>query len=224
MAGERAAKRAAVLLLAATAAALVFVATAVAAENYTFRFTAADQAAARATVLHRADLGNTVWKGGLTKADLSPPPGCMGRLKLSDLVVTGAAESSYTGSGIWFDNEVELLRTPRMVTVDWQRLMHTSNFLSCYRSVAAKARPRIGKVGSIRWIAFPQVATHVRALRLIIDVPVSGTSVSYIYDSVLIGSGRAEITLTTLSPYAARAAVFAAEQRLARILVKRCPN
>jgi hypothetical protein len=52
---------------------------------------------------------------------------------------------------------------------------------------------------------------------LIIDVPASGTSVRYIYDSALIGSGRAEITLTTFSPYAARAAVFAAEQRLARI-------
>src|SRR4051794_3747131 len=158
MAGQRAARRAGVLLLAATAAALVFVVTAMAAENYRFRFNATDQAAARASVLRRADLGDTVlWQGGLTKPDLSAPPACMRGLKLSDLVVTGAAESSYTGSGIWFDSQVEILRTPRMVSLDWQRLMQTSNFLSCYRDEVAKFRPRIGKVASIRWVAFPHV-------------------------------------------------------------------
>jgi hypothetical protein len=223
MAGERAAKRAAVLC-AAMAAALVSVATAVAAENYTFRFTAADQAAARSTVIRRADIGSSRrWKGGLIKPDLSAPPACMGT-KLADLVVTGAAESNYSGSGIWFDSQAELLQTPRMVTVDWQRLMHKPNLLSCYRSEVAKAAPRIGKVGSIRWIAFPHIAPHVKALRLNIAVPVSGTPVRFIYDSVLIGRGRTEITLTTLAPYAARAAVFAAEQRLATTLVNRCPN
>jgi hypothetical protein len=221
MAGERAAKRAAVLY-AAMAAALVFVVTA-AAENYTFRLNAADQAAAPAAVLQRADLGNKArWRGGLTKPDLSAPVACMGNPKLSDLVLTGAAESKYSGSGIWFDSEVELFQTPRMVTVDWQRYMRTSNLLSCWRSEIAKAQ--MGKVGAIRWIAFPRVATYVRALRLIIDVPVSGGSVRFNFDSVLIGSGRSEITLTTLAPYAARAAVFAAEQRLARTLVNRSPK
>jgi hypothetical protein len=148
----------------------------------------------------------------------------MGNPKLADLVVTGAAESNYSGSGIWFDSEVELLQTRRMVTLDWQRFMHTPNFLSCYRSEVAKAGPRIGKVRSIRWISFPHIASRVKALRLIIDIPISGKPVRFFYDAVLIGSGRAEITLTTLAPNAARAAVFAAEQRLAQALVSRCPN
>src|SRR5437764_2644193 len=117
MAGERRAKRTGFLLLAATAA-LVFVVTATAAENYRFRFTAADQAAARSTVLQQADLGNSArWKGGLTKPDLSAPPACIGKLKLSDLVLTGAAESRYTGAGVWLDSEVELLQTARMVSI-----------------------------------------------------------------------------------------------------------
>src|SRR3954471_21405223 len=222
MAVGRPAKRLGVLLLAATAAALVFVVAAVAAENYRFRFTPADQAAARGSVLRRADLGNTVlWQGGLTKPDLSAPPACMRGLKLSDLVVTGAAESSYTGSGIWFDSQVELLQTARMVSLDWQRLIRTSNFLACYRAEVAKIRPRIGRVHSIRWLAFPHVAPHLRMLRLMIDVPVSGTRVPFIWDGVLIASGRAEITLTTFAPYAARVAVVAAERRLARTLVHR---
>src|SRR6266536_1909550 len=178
MAGECRAKRTGFLLLAATAAALVFVVTATAAENYRFRFTATDQAAARATVIQQADLGNRARsKGGLTKPDLSPPPACIGKLKLSDLVVTGAAESRYAGSGLWFDSEVELLQTPRMVSIDWQRSMHTSNYLACYRSMVANDRPHIGKVVSIRWIAFPHIATYVRAFRLVIDIPYSGASV-----------------------------------------------
>jgi hypothetical protein len=223
MAGESRVRRAAVLL-AAVVAAVVFVSAAVAAENYTFRFTAADQAAARSTVIRRADLGNSArWKGGLTKPDLSAPPACMGKPKLSDLVVTGAAESKYSGSAIWFDSEVELLQTVRMVSVDWQRFLRTPNFLSCVRSEVAKAQ-RIGKVGSIRWIAFPHIASRVRAFRLIIDVRVSGGAVRFFYDSVIIGSGRTEITLTTFAPQAASAAVFAAEERLARTLANRCSN
>src|SRR5436853_466277 len=63
-----------------------------------------------------------------------------------------------------------------MVSIDWQRSMHASNYLACYRSMVAKARPRIGKVVSIRWIAFPHIATYLRAFRLVIDISHSGAS------------------------------------------------
>ena len=79
----------AVLALAVTAGAL--------GDSYTVRYKAADQAAARAVVPRRADLGTTAqWKGGPAKPDLSSLT-CPGyRPKQSDLIVTGAAASEWT--------------------------------------------------------------------------------------------------------------------------------
>jgi hypothetical protein len=42
-------------------------------------------------------------------------------------------------------------------------------------------------------------------------------------DLVLVGRDRTEITLTTVAPYAARAPIKAAEERLARLVVSRIP-
>jgi hypothetical protein len=82
-----------VFVLAAVALALL-TATAVPAGDgkEQIKFNAADQAAARAVVIRRADLGSTGWAGGPTKPDLSSGPTCANyHPKVSDLVLTGAA-------------------------------------------------------------------------------------------------------------------------------------
>src|SRR5436305_11181987 len=87
------------------------------------RYNAADQAAARATVLRRSDLlPSTGWTGGRTKPDLSPPPSCPNyHPKQSDLVLTGAAQSNFRRGPLVIGNEVQILKTRRMVRLDWQR-------------------------------------------------------------------------------------------------------
>lgn len=57
-------------LPAALATALVLAGAALAAERSTVRLNASDQAAARAAVLRKADLG-AGWSGGASKPDLS---------------------------------------------------------------------------------------------------------------------------------------------------------
>ena len=59
------------------------------------KFNPADQAAARAVVIRRADLGSSGWVGGPTKPDLSSGPTCANyHPKVSDLVLTGAARTT----------------------------------------------------------------------------------------------------------------------------------
>src|SRR5438128_1229620 len=82
---------------------------------------AADQAAARAVVLRRSDLG-AGWNGGRIEPDLSGGPTCPNyHPKVSDLVITGAAASDFRRTGVDFANEVEVLRTAGMVSRDWRR-------------------------------------------------------------------------------------------------------
>jgi hypothetical protein len=87
------------------------------------RFNAADQSAARAVVLRKSDLGSASdWKGGARKPDLSAAPSCPNyNPKQSDLVLTGIAETQFSQGTIVFDSEVQVLATPRMVRLDWQR-------------------------------------------------------------------------------------------------------
>src|SRR5262245_48370843 len=65
-------------------------------------FTASDLAAARAAVLHRADLGTAGgWTGGAKKPNLKTTLSCPGYApKQSDLILTGAAEADYHHSGL----------------------------------------------------------------------------------------------------------------------------
>jgi hypothetical protein len=190
------------------------------ADNYRFRFTAADQAAARAVLLQRADLGTTVmWKGGTKKPDLSAQPTCPTyHPKESDLVVTGAAASDFSTTGLEFDSEVEVLQTAAMVRLDWQR-SDTPALLPCLRSQFASSTQV--KLVSLKRIGFPHLATYTTALRLVMDITRSGQTVRVLVDLVALGRDRTEVTLTTTAPFANRQVVAAAEVRLARILVSR---
>jgi hypothetical protein len=187
------------------------------------RYNAADQEAARATVLRLSDLSpSTGWTGGRVKPDLSPGPTCPNyHPKQSDLVLTGAAQSSFRRGAVVIGNEIQVMKTRRMVTLDWQREVLAPGTIACQRRDLARSIGASAKVVSFKWIAFPTIAKYTAEFRALVDFPVGGKTGHLVVDAVLVGEGRSEISLTTLAPAAAKASLTAAERRLARKIVAR---
>jgi hypothetical protein len=121
---------------AVLAVALVPVATASSPPNKEqVRFTKADQAAARAAVVRKADLGSG-WGGGATKPDTSSKMSCPGyEPKQSDLVLTGAAQTVWGRSGVQLQSIAQVLKSPAMVARDWQRTVVDPRALGCLRYI-----------------------------------------------------------------------------------------
>ena len=210
----------------AAVAGLALAAAAFAAAKQPIRFTPAGQAAARAVVLQRADLGSASgWTGGAKKPDLSSDTHCANfHPKDSDLVLIGAAETDWQHAGLEFDSEAQVLQTPKMVQLDWQRTVLSPHLLPCLRETLAKAGGASAAVVSVARLAFPQVAPYTRAFRTVVEVTSGTQKVRVLIDVVLIGRGRTEVTLTTTAPLAAEAVVRPAELRLARLLASRLRN
>jgi hypothetical protein len=205
----------------AAVAGVALSAVAVAAAEKQIRFTKAGQVAARATVLQQADLVLPGWTGGAKKPDLTSDAGCANfHPKDSDLVLNGAAETDWKRAGLEFDSEAEVMQTARMVRLDWQRTVLSSNMLPCLRKLLAKT---VGSAASasIRTVAFPRVSTFTHAFRILIAVKSGTQTVHVITDLVLFGRGRTELSLTTTAPAAAAASVHGAEVRLARLMASR---
>ena len=212
------------LLLGAAAAAVVasISAGAVLAGDPTkeqVALTAAGNAHAKPEVLRRKDVGPG-WSGGSRKPDLTGLH-CSYKPKQSDLVIVGAAETTWHRQGFEIDSEAQVLRTPKMVRLDWQRTVVAPQVLACLRESFEKQLGSSGKLVSLRRVAVPQLATFARAFRITIDVKTSGGSIPVESDFVLLGQARNEISLSVLGPSAAKALLRKAELRLARVLVGR---
>jgi len=181
---------------------------------------AADQAAARRVVLRRNDLGPG-WTGGRVKPDLTSQVSCASyHPKVSDLVVTGAAESQFRSTGLVLANEVEVFRTAAMVDRDWRRSIVPAA-VPCLRRTLTKGLGTQAKVLSFGRIPFPKVGTHSAAFRGIVAVSALGQTVRVLLDIVLVGKGRTEISLDATAPAATARAVSSTERRLARTLAAR---
>jgi hypothetical protein len=208
--------------MAAVAGVLVLAAGAAAADpgKQKVELNAADQAAARRVVLRRSDLGPG-WTGGRVKPDLTSQVSCASyHPKVSDLVVTGAAESQFRGTGIILANEVEVFRTAAMVERDWRRSIVPAA-VPCLRRTLTKGLGTQAKVLSFGRIPFPQVGTHSAAFRGIVVVSALGQTVRVLLDIVLVGKGRTEISLDATAPAATARTVSSAERRLVRKLAAR---
>jgi hypothetical protein len=188
------------------------------------RLNATDTAAARAVLLRRSDLPTSrAWHGGRTKPDLSS-----GRVtcanfhpKRTDLIVTGGAESDFSHGLFNFDNLVKVLKTTRMVRLDWQRVALAPGLLSCMRHYIATSLPADSKLVSIQRLSFPHVARYTYAARVVIRVAARGSTLRLLLDFATFARGRTLINFTNAMPYAARATARPEEIRLARILVAR---
>ncbi|TML44725.1 MAG: hypothetical protein E6G19_07480 [Actinobacteria bacterium] len=209
--------------LAAVATALVTAAAVSAGDGKEqIKFNAADQAAARAVVIRRADLGTSGWSGGATKPDLSAGPSCPNyHPKVSDLVLTGAARTTFQRSGFEFDSQSGVLKTRRMVALDWRRSVLAPGAVPCLRQTIGKGLGSNAKVVSFAKLPFPQLSTYAALFRGIISVQAQGKTVRVLTDLVLVGRSRTELTLTIAGPATAKRAISAAERRLARLLIRR---
>jgi hypothetical protein len=204
--------------------AVLVAAAAAAADNYALRLTAADQAAARAAVIRRGDLGTTArWKGGAVKPDRSQLQCSNYNPKHSDLVVTGNASAHWSTPGLELDSSVQIFETDDMVRIDWQR-SDTAALLSCLRGKLARTLGAHGRLVSVQRIPFPALSTFTDAFRALIDVPASGGTVRVMADTVFLARARTEIQLSTIAQYANVAAVQAAEARLAVLMADRAPS
>ena len=185
------------------------------------RFNAADQAAARAVVIRRADLGSG-WAGGPAKPDLSAGPSCPDyHPKVSDLVLTGAARTTFQRSGFEFDSQSGVLKTRRMVALDWRRSVLAPGVVPCLRRTIGSGLGPNANVVSFKKLPFPTLATYSALFRGVISVQAQGKTVRVLTDLVLVGRSRTELTLTVVGPASAKSAISAAERRLARVLITR---
>jgi hypothetical protein len=211
------------LVVAGCLVALAAAASAL-ADTIQVHYTAADQAAARRAILRSADLGaGAAWTAVPAKPDVTSSMDCSGfHPKQSDLVVTGAAASEFRSTGIDIRSEAHLLRTPRMLALDWQRTVIAPEVLPCLRQGVTKGIAGAGtRLVSLKRVAFPRITSRTAAFRALLDVTSGGQSIRVLVDIVAIGKGRTELTLTTSAPYVALASVVPAEVRLARILAAR---
>lgn len=212
------------LLLGSAAAALVASVSAAAVmaadpSKEQVALTAAGNAQAKAEVLRGKDLGQG-WSGGAKKPDLTGLK-CSYKPKQSDLAIVGAAETTWQRQGFEISSEAQVLRTPKMVRLDWQRTILAPQVVPCLRKSFQKQLGSSAKLASIRRIAFPHMAQYATAFRMIIDVKTGGGTVPVESDFVALGRGRNEISLSLFGPRAAKAVLQKAELKLARLVVAR---
>lgn len=206
------------VLIAAAVAALALAGTAL-ADQWQVHRTAAGNAAARASVVQRADLGTaTGWTGGFKAPDMSSTPPCHGFApKQSDLVVVGAAASAWQHSGLELQSQANILETFAMVQLDWQRTVLDARVTPCLRETLLKQLGTGAKLVHFGVLAFPRVAPLVRCYRAVVTT----SGVKVFVDVLALGKGRTEIELLTVAPLAADSVIRIAERRLAEKLVAR---
>lgn len=211
-----------VLALVAAQAAL-----AARAEVPVVRFTAADQAAAKAVVLKLTDFDTGAgWRGGLERnAKAFTGDTCPGLYepKQADLVITGVAKSDFKAEGVQVSSGVQVYKTERMARLDWERSVRNPASLACLRKHAAASLSPGMRLVSLKTVSFARVGERVTRHRLIVDYTVAGstTPVRLLFDTVALGRGRTGISFSFAIAYAHRAAADAAEVRIARILDSR---
>jgi len=216
-------------VLAAATVILFGLVTAAAAEpasappsKQQIRFTAADQAAARAAVLRLTDLGSSGWQGGRLKPDVGSGLTCRGYSpKQSDLVLTGAAETAWHRPGLQVRSVAQVLKTRAMVARDWARTVTDPRAVACLRGAVTKGLTSSERLVSFRRLPFPRLAPFATAYRAIVEVSAGGASARVLVDLVLVGRSRTELTLLLAAPAAAGASIAAADARLARTLLAR---
>jgi O-acetyl-ADP-ribose deacetylase (regulator of RNase III) len=210
------------VILVAAAAGLLLAGVAL-ADKEQIHFTAAGQLAARAAVLSRADVGSAPgWTVKTRKPDLSGATGCANfNPKQSDLVLTGAAEAEWSRLGLDLESSAQVLQTPAMVKLDWQRTGEAADAQACLRENFQKQATAAARFVSFAKVAFPAVATYTLAFRAVFDYTQGTNTVPVAVDLVFVGRGHTEITLTTTAPLATGPAVKTLEIRLARALAAR---
>jgi hypothetical protein len=211
-------------LAAAATAALLFLlvlASAAAADREQVKLTRSGQRAAHTAVLKRSDL-HGAWTGTAKKPVINSEIGCPGfHPKQSDLVVVGAAETDWRSAHAHFDSTAQVLKTPRMVQLDWKRTVRAPKVLPCLHRNVLMSLASTERLSFVTRLPVKHFAPFVHLYRSVVVVGPPKKRVPILIDSLLIGKGRTEITLTTTALYSARHSVMRTELRLGRALARR---
>jgi hypothetical protein len=207
------------MLAAAAALALAPVAY---ADTFRQQVSAADAAAARASVIHRSDIGQP-WKGGFLPAGIGTDVICANfRPRFSDLVVTGAAASRYTATGSTLTSITQVMQSEQMMTTLWRRFTGARGFISCARRTAARTLPAPTHFVSLRELKIPPIGRRSRAWRMVYDVDLGqGETMRMVSDTFITERGRSQVTLMSTMPVAWRSVLFPKEILIARVLTSR---
>jgi len=205
-------------VVAAAGLAALALAGAVAADRPQLQFTAADKAAAKSAVVQRADLGaTTTWSGGSTTPQFGGLQCPAYEAKLSDLVVTGAAATTWKAGGgvLEVETQATVLRTAHMVALDWERTVTAPQAVPCQRKELVQRLGSSSRLVSFGVIPFPHIAAYARAYRAVVETGSGTQTVRVVLDAVLFGRSRTEISIVTTAPLAHAASVAALERYLA---------
>ena len=136
-------------------------------------------------------------------------------------MIVGAAETTWQRQGFEISSEAQVLRTPKMVRLDWQRTVLAPQVMPCLRESFQKQLGSSAKLASIRRIAFPHAAQYVAAFRMIIDVKSGGGTVPVESDFVALGRARNEISLSLFGPRCGQGRSAEGRAEAARLLAAR---
>jgi hypothetical protein len=196
-------------VLAASAVLLVAAGDAL-ADSYVYRFTSADQLAARRTVLLRRDLPSlNKWNGGSVKPGEGPTAAttsCSGAVpKQPALVVTGDKETRWTFNGFTIDTQTTIFRSAAMVEKDWARQPQTTQLLSCFHDQWAAMGPAGSRLVSAKKLSISAHGTHSMAIQIVFSGShSSGKQPSLVaMDIVNFTQGRTKVTIAAATPLSA---------------------
>jgi hypothetical protein len=177
------------------------------AESYVYRFTSADQLAARRTVLLRRDLpGLSKWDGGSVKPGEGPTAAttsCSGAVpKQPVLVVTGDKETRWTFNGFTIDTQTTVFRSAAMVEKDWARQPQTTQLLKCFHDQWAAMGPAGSRLVSAKKLSISTHGTHSMAIQIVFSgSQSSGKQRSLVaMDIVNFTRGRTRVTIAAAAP------------------------
>jgi hypothetical protein len=205
-------------LLAAALGALVFAGTAVADPlDPKVKSNVLDEAYAARAVVSRADLGNA-WNGGKVNNPSLKQPVCPAlRPNLSDLTLTGHAETAFDNGngGVQVSSDVEVWKTKAQMRTHFARLLKPK-VTECLRYNLRKSGLDASTIRTVTETPFPKLAPITAHFRVTVKVPQGTIFIDYLY----LGKGRTQVYLNFVAPSIVRG-LTALEQRIARAVLKR---
>jgi len=190
-------------------------------DNPQLRLTGPDQQLARSILLEKDDLPrvSATWKGGIVKPTVEGDS--CGGAKNSDLVLTGAASSSFTSANGTIDSDVWVLQTEQMVRLDDQRQPPAAVEVRCLRGSYSGSKSYT--VASVSRLPLPRLGEYTDAYRVVLDYPGAkkGETTRVVDDYIDVNVGRVEASLFVEFAYPDRNEVKPIELELAKLLLAR---
>jgi hypothetical protein len=142
--------------------------------------------------------------------------------KQSDLVLIGAADTRWSDGTSTLDSQADVLRTPKMLKLDWKRTVADPRVLPCLRQAFAKlAKPAGEKLISLRFIPVPHLAKYTKEYRLKMALTSQTPAVKFTVDALVFGAGHDELSLIASGLTTDEPSFHRLQLQLARRLAKR---